>query len=80
MTFHIIDNDLRLLSAVFTELLTQIYLLYQRQSEYQCGRFKALPYHSTHRVISSTSVFHRPFNLAPDLFSQEHVTPISQTI
>lgn len=78
--FRIIDYDLRLLSADFTELLTQIYLLHQRQSEYQCGRFKALPYHSTHRVISSASIFHRPFNLAPDLFSQERVAPFSQTI
>ena len=76
--FRIIDYDLRLLSADFTELLTQIYLLHQRQSEYQCGRFKALPYHSTHRVISSASIFHRPFNLAPDLFSQERVAPFSQ--
>lgn len=78
--FRIIDYDLRLLSADFTELLTQIYLLHQRQSEYQCGRFKALPYHSTHRVISSASIFHRPFNLAPDLFSQERVAPFSHTI
>lgn len=76
--FRIIDYDLRLLSADFTELLTQIYLLHQRQSEYQCGRFKALPYHSTHRVISSASIFHRPFNLAPNLFSQERVAPFSQ--
>ena len=79
--FRIIDYDLRLLSADFTELLTQIYLLYPRQSEYQCGRFKALPYHSTHRVISSASIFfHRPFNLAPNLFSQERVAPFSQHI
>lgn len=78
--FRIIDYDLRLLSADFTELLTQIYLLHQRQSEYQCGRFKVLPYHSTHRVISSASIFHRPFNLAPDLFSQERVAPFSHTI
>ena len=79
--FRIIDYDLRLLSADFTELLTQIYLLHPRQSEYQCGRFKALPYHSTHRVISSASIFfHRPFNLAPNLFSQERVAPFSQHI
>ena len=60
--FRIIDYDVRLLSADFTELLTQIYLLYPRQSEYQCGRFRALPHHSTHQAISSASVFSPSFH------------------
>ena len=72
--FRIIDYDLRLLSADFTELLTQIYLLHQRQSEYQCGRFKALPYHSTHRVISSASIFFTVLSILRLTFSVRNVS------
>ena len=67
--FRIIDYDLRLLSADFTELLTQIYLLHQRQSEYQCGRFKALPYHSTYWITSSAKLNFYVLCLVPNLFS-----------
>ena len=52
---------LRPLSADFTELLTQA-VSSQRQSEYQGRRFRALPHHSTYRIISSpnntTIAFH----------------------
>ena len=43
---------LRLLSAAFTELLTGA-VSCPRQSEYQGRRFRALPRHSTYRIVSS---------------------------
>ena len=72
--FRIIDYDVRLLSADFTELLTQIYLLHLRQSEYQCGRFRALPHHSTHQAISSASVFFTILSFLRLTFSVRNVS------